>query len=473
MGDQLSLNILGKKEQELIHETSLDLLVKVGMKIEGPKALRLLNEAGCHTNSNGLTTISRDLVEYAIKISPKEITLFNTAGVETIYLKSLGKQYYGTHADQLEILDPFSNSYRKFLRKDTKLMCQIANSLDNISFILAVGMSADVHPLIQSQLAFIDAVKYSSKVINFSTNDLQGLRDIIEIASIVAGGLNALQNKPFLFFYCEPIPPLTHPEASTEKLCLAAENKIPVVYMPYCMMGGTAPMSFSGTLIQCNAEVLTGLVLTQLARESSPFIYGAMPSIFDMKTTIGSYGAPEFHLMVAAAAEMAAYYSLPFYGTAGCTDAKPLDEQAVAEMTMELFSSTLSKANLVHDLGVMDHCNSVSPEMVVLADELISGLKAYARGIDLSDLSEVVDLIGKVGPGNHFLEDEHTLKHFRNIWYPRLLSRAMKNKEHSEIKAKIQQMIILATQSKEYNSYNQHLINELNSYEHSLKNRRL
>jgi len=473
MSEQLNLTILEKKDQELIHETSLDLLVNVGMKIEGPKALRLLREAGCHSNNSGHTTIPRELVEYAVKVSPKEITLFNTAGVETINLKNPGKQYYGTHADQLEILDPFSNRYRKFLREDTKLMCQVANSLDNISFILAVGMSADVHPLIQSQLAFIDAVKYSSKVINFSTNDLQGLRDIIEIASIVSGGLTPLQKKPFLFFYCEPIPPLTHPEASTEKLRLAAEHNIPVVYMPYCMMGGTAPLSLSGTLVQCNAEVLTGLVLTQLTRESAPFIYGAMPSIFDMKTTIGSYGAPEFHLMVAAASEMAAYYSLPFYGTAGCTDAKPLDEQAVAEMTMELFSSVLSKANLVHDLGVMDHCNSVSPEMVVLADEMISGLMAYARGIDLSDLPEAMDLIRKVGPGNHYLEDEHTLINFRNIWYPRLLSRAMKNNEHSEIKSKIQQIIIQATQSKEDSCCNQQLINELNRYEQSLKNSRL
>jgi trimethylamine---corrinoid protein Co-methyltransferase len=473
MGNQLNLEILGKKEQELIHETSMDLLLKVGTKIEGSKALHLLNEAGCHPNSQGLTTIPRELVEYAIKTSPKEITLFNSAGAETIYLKTRGKQYYGTHADQLEILDPFSHSYRKFLREDTELMCRLANFLENISFILAVGMSADVHPLIQSQLAFIDTVKYSSKVINFSTNDLQGLRDIIEIASIASGGLANLQEKPFMFFYCEPIPPLTHPEASTEKLCLAAENKIPVVYMPYCMMGGTAPMSLSGTLVQCNAEVLTGLVLTQLAREGAPFIYGAMPSIFDMKTTIGSYGAPEFHLMVAAAAEMAAYYGLPFYGTAGCTDAKPLDEQAVAEMTIELFSSVLSKANLVHDLGVMDHCNSVSPELVVLANELITGLKAYARGIDLSDLSEAVDLIRKVGPGNHFLEDEHTLINFRNIWYPRLLSRAMKNEEHSEIKAKIKQIIMMAKQSEEDNCCNQHLISELDRYEQSLKNSRL
>ncbi len=153
-------------------------------------------------------------------------------------------------------------------------------------------MSSDVPPEIQSQIAFIDAVKYCNKVVNFSTNDLQGLIAIIEIASTVAGGAELLGEKPYLFFYCEPIPPLTHPEASVEKLRIAAEAKIPVVYMPFCMMGGTAVMSPSGALAQCNAEVLAGLIITQAINEGAPFIYGAMPSIFDMKTTIGSYAAP-------------------------------------------------------------------------------------------------------------------------------------------------------------------------------------
>ncbi len=100
---------------------------------------------------------------------------------------------------------------------------------------------------------------------------------------------------------------------------ISAEAGIPVVYMPYCMMGGTAPMSRAAALAQCNAEILAGLVLHQLAAEGAPFIYGAMPSILDMKTTVGSYGAVEFHLLVAAAGELSASYGLPFYGTAGCT----------------------------------------------------------------------------------------------------------------------------------------------------------
>ena len=230
-------------------------------------------------------------------------------------------------------------------------------------------------------------------------------------------------------------------------------------------------MSLSGALAQCNAEVLAGLVMTQLVTEGTPFIYGAMPSIFDMKTTIGSYGAPEFHLQVAAASELAAHYMLPFYGTAGCSDAKFIDEQAIAEVTMELMSTILSRANLVHDVGVMDHCNSVSPEMVVFVDELITGLKVYERGIDLSDLPEALEVIAKVGPGNHFLGEEHTLQKFKNIWYPELFSRDMKNKDSSSVREKIRSKIKHIEESHQVLALPEELIRELNKYEASLLKR--
>jgi trimethylamine--corrinoid protein Co-methyltransferase len=166
-----------------------------------------------------------------------------------------------------------------------------------------------------------------------------------------------------------------------------------------------------------------------------------MPSIMDMKTTIGSYGAAEFHLQVAAASEIAHYYGLPFYGTAGCTDAKTLDEQAVAEATMEIFSTILSKANIVHDVGVADHCNSVCPELVVLADEIIEMLKHYSQGVPVDTDALVMELIEKVGPGGQYLNEPHTMQNFRNIFYPSLFSRKMKNPEASEVRGRIRAKI--------------------------------
>ncbi|SHI21384.1 trimethylamine methyltransferase family protein [Desulfosporosinus lacus] len=465
----LSLTILDQEKSEQIHEASLYLMENVGMKIEGTRAFKLLHDNGAVTTNEGFTLIPRELVERALKSVPKELVLYKRDGEPSIKINNVNAVYFGTHADQLELVDPSSGRVRKFLRKDTAMMCKLADYLTNIHFILSVGMSADLRPEVQSQITFLETVKHFSKTINFSTNDIGALKDIIEIAAIVAGGLNNLQERPFIFYLCDPIPPLAHPKESTEKLYISAENRIPVVYMPYCMMGGTSPMSLAGTLAQCNADILTGLVITQLVSEGSPFIYGSMPSVFDMRSTIGSYGAPEFHLLVAASSDLAAYYGIPFFGTAGCTDAKVLDEQAVAETTMELFSTMLSKANIVHDVGVMDHCNSVSPELVVLADEIIEGLKHYTQGVQVNAEELALDVIKEVGPGGDYLTNLHTLLNIKKVWYPSLFSRDMQNINESQIKEKVKEKISNIMESHQVPQLNKSILMELEKWSAKLE----
>jgi len=294
------------------------------------------------------------------------------------------------------------------------------------------------------------------------------LQDCIDMAAVVAGGKKTLQEKPFIFNYCEPIPPRSHPMESCEKLRISAENRVPVVYMPYSMMGGTAPMSMAASLAQGNAEFLFGLTLTQLVSPGAPVIYGHMPSIMDMKTTIGSYGAYEFHLLVGAAAELSAWYKIPFYGTAGCSDAKYLDEQGVAEITMEFMSTALSKANLIHDIGVMDHCNSVSPETVVLADDLIEGLKVFARGITVDEKTLDLSLIEKAGAGGSYVTTPHTAKNYRQVFYSRLFSRKMKNPDYSEVRDKLKAAVNLALTEHVVPELDKAVLDELATWEKKL-----
>lgn len=436
----VQMTVLGEEKAAQIHEAALKILEEIGMKIQGERVLGLLKTNGCLTGADGLTRIPKEVVENALASVPRELVLYNRDGEPRMVIDGENRVYFGTHADQLQLVDPFAGTVRKFLKADTALMGKIADALPNIDFVLSVGMAADVPPQIQSQVTFIETVKNFSKTINFSTNNVEALTEIIEIAAQVAGGLGNLQEKPFIFNYCEPIPPCTHPSASTEKLYISAVNRIPVVYMPYCMMGGTSTMDFAATLAQCHAEVLCGLVITQLVNKGAPFIYGAMPSVFDMRTTIGSYGAPEFHLLVAASSELSAFCGIPFYGTAGCSDAAVVDEQAVFEVTFEIFSTLLSRAHLIHDVGVMDHCNSVSPEMVVLSDEIITGLKHYVNGVETGGGINL-DVLRDVGPGGHFLNHRHTRQNFRKIWYPSLFSREMENKGRSLVREKVGQKI--------------------------------
>ncbi len=460
----IKFSVLDEEKIKKIHEASLDLIERVGMKITGERTLKLLHERGAKTDRDGITRIPKEMVKRAIETVPKELILYTRDGEPYIRVNSENQVYFGTHADQLEYVDPFSGKVRKFLKKDTETMCKIADYLPNIDFILSVGMSADIKPEVQSQMTFLETVKNFRKPINFSTNDIEALQDIIDIAAVVAGGLEKLQEKPFIFNYCEPIPPLTHPMESTEKLYISAKNRIPVVYMPYSMMGGTSPMSFAGALAQNNAEILVGLVITQVVNEGAPFIYGSMPTIFDMKTTIGSYGAPEFHLLVAAASEIADYYGIPFYGTAGCTDAKVIDEQAVSEVTMEIFSTILSRANIVHDIGVMDHCNSVSPELVILSNEIIEGLKYYNKGVEVNEEELAIEIMEKVGHGEHYLQEEHTMLNFKKVWYPQYFSRKIENPDESEIKNLVKEKIKYIVENHEVPQLDESVLKELSKW---------
>jgi len=130
------------------------------------------------------------------------------------------------------------------------------------------------------------------------------------------------------------------------------------------------------------------------------------------------------NLMTAAMAQMAQHYKLPFFGTAGCSDAKSDDDpQAVIEATFSCLSSGLSGANLVHDFGLLDHSALISPKYLVLVDEILSMVRHYMRGIVVNDETMALDLIDRVGPAGNYLEAAHTRRNFRTVWYSKLFDR--------------------------------------------------
>ncbi len=129
--------------------------------------------------------------------------------------------------------------------------------------------------------------------------------------------------------------------------------------------------------------------------------------------------------MAAAMAQLAQYYGLPFFGTAGCTDAKFPDPQAAAEAAFSCLSSALAGANLVHDSGWLDHGSVASPAYMVLVNEVLYMVRQFLKGLVVNEETLAVDIIDKVGPGGHYLNEEHTLRHFREVWYSELFDRAM------------------------------------------------
>jgi trimethylamine--corrinoid protein Co-methyltransferase len=180
----------------------------------------------------------------------------------------------------------------------------------------------------------------------------------------------------------------------------------------------------AGALALGNAEALAGLTIHQLRRPGAPFIYGGCVCPFDMRVAGIAYGAPEWHMASAILAQLARRYRLPVFSTAGCTDSKVVDEQAIMEGTYSLLLAGLSGANLIHDVGYLESGLTGSLVYLALMDEATAMVKRTLQNFNVDAASLAVDLVNKVGPGGHFLEEEHTLRHFRaETWYPALLDR--------------------------------------------------
>jgi trimethylamine--corrinoid protein Co-methyltransferase len=294
-----------------------------------------------------------------------------------------------------------------------------------MDFVMSFGLAGDRPAELQDVAHFAAMLRNTAKPLVLTQFEGEAaLGRIYEIALAVAGGGAALRRSPFFAIYGQFVSPLQHDENALARLLFCADKEIPIIYIPTIMAGATGPVTMAGALALGNAEALAGLVIHQLRRAGAPFIYGGCVCPFDMRVGGIAYGAPEWHMAGVVLAQLARRYRLPVFSTAGCTDSKMIDEQAIVEGTYSLLLAALSGANLIHDVGYLESGLMGSLVYLTLMDEATAMAKRTLRNFTLDSTTLAVELVDKVGPGGHFLEEEHTLRHFREeTWYPRLLDR--------------------------------------------------
>jgi trimethylamine--corrinoid protein Co-methyltransferase len=415
------IRLLTDEQKKAISAAVIELLERVGVRLTDSEAQALLFEAGAHIEGDRVY-FPEHLVREAIQSTPQGISIYTRAGELAMRLEG-HNYYFGAHCDAPDVLDPFTYQRRPCMEQDIERNVVLIDALPNISFITASGLVADRQPEIADRVSLAQCLKNSTKPVLAMPLTLRGLVDCQEMVALAVGGKDALKDKPRLIVYSEPVSPLVHPNESVRKLLYCAEHEIPLVYTPYAAMGGTAPMSQIAIIVQLCAESLSGLVVHQLKRRGSPFIFGGMPSVMDMKTTIFSYGAPEFQLGNSLMAEMAHYFKLPNFGTAGTSDSQVFDGQAVMEVTSSCMLAALSGANLVHDIGLLGNATVVMPDMILATDKIINMTRHLLPEVFVNEEALAVDIIRDVGPGGEFVTHLHTLHNIRNVWYPDLLYR--------------------------------------------------
>ena len=406
-----------------IHSAALEILEDTGTIVHHDEAVELLHDAGAFVQDGNRVFLPAGLVEAAIRSAPSRAAIYDRNGNPAMLLESKNV-YYGTGSDCPNLLDSFTGERRAFLSADVKDAVRLVDYLPYIDFVMSMGLAPDIPAELQYQQKYAIMIRNSTKPQVITAADKKSLNDIVDIAAAVVGSRAELSRKPLFVLYDEPTSPLVHTKEALEKLLFMAENRLPINYSPGTMAGGTSPMTMAGSIAQADAEILAGLVIHQLKNSGAPFVFGAGMSPMDMQSMQPTYSSPEAMVEQAGLCQIGrCLYNLPTWGFGGCSASKLADEQAVNEAATYILMSGLMGTNLVHDVGYLEFGLTYSFDLLVMCDEFIGQVRRMMDGIRVDQEHLALDAIKRVGPGGHFLQDDHTLKHFRDNWKPDITDR--------------------------------------------------
>ncbi|RLG89416.1 trimethylamine methyltransferase [Candidatus Bathyarchaeota archaeon] len=402
----------------LLHEASLEVLERTGVRLYYQPAIDLLKKAGCFVDGNHVRIPPR-LVEWALRTAPSWIMIYDRFGNPAM---PLGGRIctYGTGSDCLNILDHRTGERRKAKLQDVVDGIRVADAMPNVDFIMSMFLPSDV-PVAADVRQMEIMLTYSAKPICFVTYEWEGTPEVIEMLETAVGGADSLRAAPTAILYLNPTDAFRHDEGSLRKLMYAAERHLPTIYMPDVQRGMSAPMTLAGAMVCSNVGQLVGLVIAQLVSEGTPIILStARPSYVDMRTMVMPYGTGTGGI---SGIELNHYYDLPAFSTGGATDSKLLDEQAIFEATMTLYGATLRGGNMIHDMGYMESGLTGSLELLVIEDEIVSWIKACMKGLEINEETLALDVIHEHALSGDFMRAKHTVRHVREGWQPRLIDR--------------------------------------------------
>jgi trimethylamine--corrinoid protein Co-methyltransferase len=264
---------------------------------------------------------------------------------------------------------------------------------------------------------------HSDKPFIGSSEGIRGAQHTMEMVDILFDGV---PDYPVTVGLINPLSPLGYGTEMIEALMAYARANQPVIIATLIMAGSTGPITLAGVLALQNAELLAGIVLAQLVSSGTPCLYGSTSTNIDLRTGALAIGSPELSLCLSAHAQLARFYGFPSRGGGALTDASLTDSQAGYESMFSLLTTVNSGIDFVlHAGGILSSYLAFSFEKFVMDDEICGMLRQYLGGIQVNPETLAYEVIANVGPGGHFLGEDHTLERCRTeFWQPALVDRS-------------------------------------------------
>ena len=416
-------NYVSTRDVELLHEYTLKVLKEVGVSFNCEEALDIFKKHGA-TVEGSIVKIDESLLNAALETVPKTFTVHTSSG-ETSIGEPFRPKTVGCYGPSKFLFE--DDTYRVAQMADMIKFLKLMDTSDVTDFVNNAAfdtpdLDKDQDDFYLPQVAM--CLKYSKKptygnVANSLNTRGKSLKEAARGIANLYKEFYDIWDKPVLLTNACALSPLGYSYEVLDNIIGLCEEGQPVTIITCSMTNMTAPAALLGTVIQNNATILAGIVLTQLINPGVPVIYGSVSSATDMREVALAIGAPEAQLIQMSSLSLARYYQIPVRtGVAGTDSMKP-DYQAGVETFMNLMTTYLGKADFIlHHAGILQSYALGSYEKFVMDEEVNRILLRLNRGIDISDTKaeKVFAEIKKAGPLGNYLSGR-TPKDYRQEHY--------------------------------------------------------
>lgn len=405
--------LLSNEALDTLHDTSLRILEKIGVRVNHETILARLADSGARVEADSrIVKFPAQMVQNALEVCGKTHVLYGRDRTKRVVFGKREMAFLSS-GGQFAWVDPVKKVRRDPVLEDTITAIRVADALENIDIVGGFALPAEVNAKVRDVILWAELVRGTTKPILTWIHSKETALYVLEILEAVAGRAEELRKYPPTFAFVEPISPLQFTKEGMDLLLIFAERGLPVGIGPMVMSMATGPATLAGTVAQENAEILAGITIAQVLAPGLPVCYWGIPHIMDARTGNISFGSPEQALMGIAHVQLAARYGIPGGINVGLTDAKVPDAQSGLEKGMTVLLGALAGADIFGHMGIAGADQGASLPQLVIDNEMAGFIRRLRRGFVVNEETVAMDVLERVGIGGQFLTEEHTFRNYR------------------------------------------------------------
>ncbi|HLB39460.1 MAG TPA: trimethylamine methyltransferase family protein [Actinomycetota bacterium] len=419
------VDIMPDEAVAAIREASAEVLWRTGIQVRSDALLKQLEAAGAVIEEeDSRARFPKELQTEALASVPGDLPLSSREpGLDVILDGTRG--YLGVDGNAAEVVDLDTDQRRASRKDDVAMGTLIGDALPQIGYIWQPAVSREM-PVPSEPLHNLEAnLNNTGKhIVMMTAVTPEQAEASSQMAAIAAGGEQALKDRPILSAFQCSVSPLVYDGGPLAAAVEFARCGVPSGFMVMPILGATSPITRGGTLVVSNAEVIGGVIAHQLLAPGARTFYASCATTMDLWSGAATCGGPEDLVFQMANAQLARSYGLKSMVGTFATGSKTSDWQGGAENGMSGFASWISGVDMASGAGLLYAARVFSPTQLVLDAELwdlICSMSEGVRGWDAESLA--VDVIDAVKPGGHFLDQDHTLTHMREVWQSKMFDR--------------------------------------------------